>query len=934
MVAEMMQKYTFNQQMQNKLHGKHINNLNMSCIAENIKQRMSLREPLREALDVLVEVSDRLSLKKPPLRVENDSDTTEKAEAFLKEELEKVHELYPSCTNFEREFPSIAFSIATGVGKTRLMGACVAYLYLQHGIRDFFVLAPNLTIYNKLIDDFGNPGYPKYLFRGFAEFVNTQISIITGENYDQTRNLYADNEIRINVFNIAKFNSETRGTKQNGIAIAPRIKRLSEFLGQSYWKYLSDIENLVVLMDEAHRYHADSSKKAINNLRPILGLEMTATPTDEKGKLFKNVVYEYSLAQAIADGKYVKIPAVGTRQNFDPTVHSEKRIEEIKLEDAVTTHENTKQDLEIYARTTGKKLVKPFILVVCRDTTHSREVEEYLQSDDFFKGQYKDKVLRIDSTNKDDEVERQFLSLESTDNQIEIVVHVNMLKEGWDVTNLYTIVPLRAANASILIEQTIGRGLRLPYEGKRTGVEKVDMLTVLAHENFTKVIEASKDPNSILNKIKFINIDESCDFGKETTVITTQSVAIAKIEKQKQEIDKINNPIKRKEAENRIQAKRAAIEALSSFKGMRGVAKITDIVQTTEIRELFIAKTIEVIRKNNASNLFVEEIVAEAENAFVEFVEEKQLTEIEIPRITVCRTEPTAYFNDFDLDTIPFVNLKALDPKIYRQRLDDNKVDEIVVKENIKEIDPVKSILTSLIDFPEVDMDESAPLAYKLATQACESINARLESNEDLSKTIEDYKKYITEIIYNQMMAHFVIIEGNLLTKEVLPFIKIEPWNGKMLKEKGRLDYRELVNRASSIPMYVFNGFMKAGHEEYKFDSMTELDMACILENDKRVLKWLYPAPTQFNIVWNRQGSTYRPDFVVETPDTIYMLETKAKNEIIAEEVQLKKNAAEEYCRSATEYTLRNGGKPWKYAIISHDDVKRTYSLDYILARI
>ena len=51
------------------------------------------------------------------------------------------------------------------------------------------------------------------------------------------------------------------------------------------------------------------------------------------------------------------------------------------------------------------------------------------------------------------------------------MIHVNMLKEGWDVNNLYTIVPLRAANARILIEQSIGRGLRLPY-GKRTGVSR------------------------------------------------------------------------------------------------------------------------------------------------------------------------------------------------------------------------------------------------------------------------------------------------------------------------------------------------------------------------------------------------------------------------------------------------------------------------------
>lgn len=54
--------------------------------------------------------------------------------------------------------------------------------------------------------------------------------------------------------------------------------------------------DLVILMDEAHRYHADASKKAINELRPVLGFEMTATPLDEKNKPFKNIVFEYNLA--------------------------------------------------------------------------------------------------------------------------------------------------------------------------------------------------------------------------------------------------------------------------------------------------------------------------------------------------------------------------------------------------------------------------------------------------------------------------------------------------------------------------------------------------------------------------------------------------------------------------------------------------------------
>ena len=174
----------------------------MNAIANNIKQRMSLREPLGRALDVVVKLTDELSLKKP---------AQEENEAFIKGELEKTQKVCPLCRDFEREFPSFAFSIATGIGKTRLMGACIAYLYLKKGIRHFFVLAPNLTLYEKLIRDFGDPSYEKYVFKGIAEFVHNQPVVITGDNYEQasSNQLFGEKEIQINVFNISKFNNST-----------------------------------------------------------------------------------------------------------------------------------------------------------------------------------------------------------------------------------------------------------------------------------------------------------------------------------------------------------------------------------------------------------------------------------------------------------------------------------------------------------------------------------------------------------------------------------------------------------------------------------------------------------------------------------------------------------------------------------------------------
>lgn len=136
---------------------------------------------------------------------------------------------------------------------------------------------------------------------------------------------------------------------------------------------------------------------------------------------------------------------------------------------------------------------------------------EYIKSKDFFNGYYADKVMEINSdqkkSEKDENIQR-LLALEKPDNKIEIVIHVNMLKEGWDVTNLYTIIPLRASASETLTEQTIGRGLRLPY-GERTGVEEVDRLSIVSHDKYEAIINLANDPESLYARSIISTIQKS-----------------------------------------------------------------------------------------------------------------------------------------------------------------------------------------------------------------------------------------------------------------------------------------------------------------------------------------------------------------------------------------------------------------------------------------
>jgi len=437
-----------------------------------ITQRLSLRKPQVDSLQILSRIGEILSLEKRP---------------NLESCLEKIHAEFPSVKDFEREFPNLCFALATGVGKTRLMGAFITYLYLEKGIKHFFVLAPNNTIHDKLIQDFSRPDYSKYVFQGIPEIAQNPPKIITRDNFHQgagIRNQMAgqkdlfdnDSQIHINIFNISKIHAESKGNR------VPLIKKLSEYIGESYFEYLSGLEDLVLIMDEAHRYRATAAMRVLNELNPVLGIELTATPQIEsvaQTVQFQNVIYNYPLSQALKDG-FVKEPAVTTRENFDPKKYNEHELEVLKIQDGITVHEETKLHLQAYADETQTQPIKPFILVVAQDTSHANSLWKLIESDDFCNGKYKGKVISVHSAKSGDaeeEMIRKLLSVESIESPVEIVIHVNMLKEGWDVRNLYTIIPLRTANSKTLIKQSIGRGLRLPF-GKRTGVEEIDTLTL------------------------------------------------------------------------------------------------------------------------------------------------------------------------------------------------------------------------------------------------------------------------------------------------------------------------------------------------------------------------------------------------------------------------------------------------------------------------
>lgn len=885
----------------------------MNRFVKQISSRLSLRDPQRESLEILAEVVDNISLEK--------NTSSEQ----VQRKLNIIKNLFPSVEDFEREFPSICFALATGVGKTRLMGAFISYLYMAKGIKNYFVLAPNLTIYEKLIQDF-TPNTKKYVFKGISQFATKEPLIITGENYEESAIWLLDPDtVKINIFNISKINTEVRGGN------SPRIKRLSEYLGESYFDYLSSLPDLVLLMDESHRYRASAGVKAINELNPVLGLELTATPQVEKGQRtipFKNVIYSFPLYMAMEKG-YVKEPTVATRENFDASNYSEDELEQLKISDGILVHEETKIELEVYARENNQPIVKPFILIVAQDTDHAEKLLNLIKSDDFFEGKYKDKVITVHSKQsgeEKDETIQELLALEDANSNTEIVIHVNKLKEGWDVTNLYTIIPLRAANSKTLVEQSIGRGLRLPY-GKRTGVKAVDRLTIIAHDRFQEIIDEANNPNSVIRKGVYIGKDVAKSKKKVVSVESNVKQSII----QKIAGDDINKDDEN--AKQRMEIKRNIVQ--TTFKTIQNLNHIQTNKHLTkpEIKQQII-KEIKTLYPTGQMELVFEDetnVVEEIVETVTDYIVEKT---IDIPKIILQpKSEISWDFEDFDLD-VSNINLQPVTQDILLQELRTRQRDTLHFKVEVNENEPLENyIISRLIDFDDISYEEHADLLYKLVNQLIAHLKSYLKDDNDVRNVLLYNQQLLANNIHAQMLDHYVEskVEYDVHVRSDFEVLKTNTYSMNIDEEVK--DFRIPVENPSSIKGMSFGGFSRCLYPIQKFDAENERRFAVICEQDPKVKVWFKPALNQLKIYYNQKQS-YNPDFIVETEDKKYLVELKAANKIDSDkEVEAKKHAAIEWCKYATKHEMQNGGKEWVYLLIPHNDVNENMTIAGLEAR-
>jgi type III restriction enzyme len=888
-------------------------------ILRQIAARMSLRAPQERSLDILAAALSKIKMPSADIAA-----ALATVQGLAAGDIQRIED-------FERDFPSLCFALATGVGKTRLMGAFIAYLYLarrdgsdQAFSKNFFVLAPNTTIYDKLIADF-TPGTPKYVFKGISEFAQAAPVIVTGDNWDQGRGLrrqgeLIDADVVINVFNVDKINKD-----------AGRIKRLHEYIGESYFGYLAGLPDLVLLMDEAHRYRAKAGFKALADLKPMLGLELTATPKTVGAKSvdFKNVIYRYDLAAAMADG-FIKEPAVATRKNFNPKSVPDDELERIKLEDGVHAHENVKLKLRDYAERTGKAVVHPFMLVVAQDTTHAEAIRKSIEAQGFFGGRYKERVIRVDSALKgeeSDEAMAKLVALEH-DGKTEIVIHVNKLKEGWDVTNLYTIVPLRASASDILTEQTLGRGLRLPY-GQRTGEDAIDTLTVIAHDRFDEIIKRAKEPGSLVMKAVEIGVDGNV--WQDGKVDLSSPTVLETI---------VNGGGVGEKRQPEFQGEQATTIAKVTYQVIRQMERELpnlDKLRAPEIQAK-IAKRVEELTKPLQGTLEgivhapdVTKIVVAVATNFANYM-------IEIPEIVVLPAgDVTFSFMEFDLKDLDTIGSQPISDEILVENLRTGVRTSIARNMAvIREDRPEDYIVVHLIDYDQVDYDANADLLYKLAGQIVARLRSYLLNEEAIENVLLNQGKAFAQFIFRQMMAdgHYVETPTKYRAKVSKGFQVLAPLNFRVPDPKAVKDFKVQVTPVADTRRHVFGGFKRCLYPHQSFQSDDERRFAVLIESEHEpdVLRWVKPGSKQFQIEF-RRTERYEPDFVVETKTEKLIVEIKAKKDLEDETVKAKAKAARTWVGHANAHARSYGGKPWRYILIPHDALLANFDLKGLVAK-
>lgn len=426
--------------------------------------------------------------------------------------------------SFKENWLRLVLKQATGTGKTKVISLLLAWCYFHKNYvsnsklsKNILIIAPNTIVLDRLKNDikiggsvFNEPiippnGYMKRAWR-FSPRIHVQDSI-------------REISINGNIFltNIQRFSLKSEQEKHMHLDyfIGNATNSVPSTSNYGIKSVVLDLDDVVVFNDEAHHIHDKDlawfrTIENINNslvqkgCKLELQIDVSATPRDQSGKIFPQTISDYPLVEAIAQN-VVKSPIIPSNdslsrlQEFNSLRFVERWKDFIDLGVEVWKQEYYKH---------AKLKKKALLFVMVDDTTNCDEVKDYLESypelkNSTFVIHTKKDGSYYDSSSKHDKATIEELrilanNVDNNDNEIKAIVSVLMLKEGWDVNNVTTVIGLRAfsATSNILPEQALGRGIRKMYNSDHITEE----LSVIGTPAFIKFVETLNLEGVILER--------------------------------------------------------------------------------------------------------------------------------------------------------------------------------------------------------------------------------------------------------------------------------------------------------------------------------------------------------------------------------------------------------------------------------------------------
>ena len=429
-----------------------------------------------------------------------------------------------SLSMFEENWTRYVLKLATGVGKTKVLSLVVAWSYFHKTYepnselsKNFLMIAPNIIVLDRLRDDFDalrifydDPVIPEngYDGRNWVQDFNPRLHIQDEVGpVSSNGNIFLTNIHRVYNNSDSEASLEDDDLRDFFLGSKPKGKTTDKQVDLT--SVLANVDDLVVLNDEAHHIHDQGLAwfKAIEDLDSALRrkttgkgisiqIDVTATPKKANGAIFPQTVCSFPLVEAIRQGivKSPVLPDLVSRAaltEHDSSNVAERYSDHIKL--GVLEWSQYRERF----KASGKK---PILFIMTTTTEEADQVAEYLEKTfPTFNG----KTLVI-HTKANGEVAEKTLkpaelaflrkasrNIDSESSPYLAVISVLMLREGWDVQNVVTMVGLRPYNADskILPEQTLGRGLRRMFRGDNNIREHVSVIGTEAFLNFVEQIQ-------------------------------------------------------------------------------------------------------------------------------------------------------------------------------------------------------------------------------------------------------------------------------------------------------------------------------------------------------------------------------------------------------------------------------------------------------------